>query len=103
MAQVPMTEGTDEEMAMTRSVLLHTIDSIMKMLHPFLPIVTEEICQTIDSSRSIVVSEWLESDENYKYPESKEGMAFLVDIIKSVRQTRSAVTSPLSRPIDIQI
>jgi len=103
MAKVPMTEGTDEEKAMTRSVLLHTLDSILKMLHPFMPFVTEEIYQTIDSSRSIVVSEWPVSDENHKYPESKEGMALLVDIIKSVRQTRSAVNSPLSRPIDIQI
>ncbi|WP_017549031.1 valine--tRNA ligase [Salinicoccus carnicancri] len=103
MAKVPMTEGTDEEKAMTRSVLLHTLDSILKMLHPFMPFVTEEIYQTVDSNRSIVVSEWPVSDENHKYPESKEGMALLVDIIKSVRQTRSAVNSPLSRPIDIQI
>ncbi|KKK35674.1 valine--tRNA ligase [Salinicoccus sediminis] len=103
MAKVPMTEGTDEEKAMTRSVLLHTLDSILKMLHPFMPFVTEEIYQTIDSNRSIVVSGWPVADENHKYPESKEGMALLVDIIKSVRQTRSAVNSPLSRPIDIQI
>src|SRR5699024_3684587 len=58
MAKVPMAEGTDEEKAMTRSVLLHTLDSILKMLHPFMPFVTEEIYQTIDSGRSIVISEW---------------------------------------------
>ncbi|WP_411841908.1 valine--tRNA ligase [Salinicoccus sp. HZC-1] len=103
MAKVPMTEGTDEEKAMTRSVLLHTLDSILKMLHPFMPFVTEEIYQSIEGDRSIVISEWPAPDEKYKYPESKEGMALLVDIIKSVRQTRSAVNSPLSRPIDIQI
>ncbi len=103
MAKVPMTEGTDEEKAMTRSVLLHTLDSILKMLHPFMPFVTEEIYQTIDGNRSIVISEWPVVDENHKYPASKEGMALLVDIIKSVRQTRSAVNSPLSKPIDIQI
>lgn len=103
MAKVPMTEGTDEEKMMTRSVLLHTLDSILKMLHPFMPFVTEEIYQSIESDRSIVISEWPVSDEKHKYPESKEGMALLVDIIKSVRQTRSAVNSPLSKPIDIQI
>ncbi len=46
MAKVPMTEGTDAEKAMTRSVLLHTLDNILKMLHPFMPFVTEEIYQT---------------------------------------------------------
>src|SRR5699024_12289891 len=94
MAKVPMTEGTEEEKHMTRSVLLHTLDSILKMLHPFMPFVTEEIYQTIDSGRSIVISEWPAVDQDHKYPESKEGMALLVDIIKSVRQTRSAVNSP---------
>src|SRR5699024_3082481 len=79
------------------------LDSILKMLHPFMPFVTEEIYQTIDSGRSIVISEWPAVDQDHKYPESKEGMALLVDIIKSVRQTTSAVNSPLSRPIDIQI
>src|SRR5699024_1561191 len=40
MAKVPMTEGTDEETHMTRSVLLYSLDKILTMLHPFMPFVT---------------------------------------------------------------
>ncbi|MCG1009188.1 valine--tRNA ligase [Salinicoccus sp. ID82-1] len=103
MAKVPMTEGTEAEKAMTRSVLLHTLDSILKMLHPFMPFVTEEIYQAIEADRTIVTSEWAKAHTHLSNPTSKDGMALLVDIIKSVRQTRNEVNAPLSKPIDIFI
>ncbi|HLR39544.1 MAG TPA: valine--tRNA ligase [Jeotgalicoccus sp.] len=103
MAKLPMTEGTDEEKNMTRSVLLYTLDKILKMLHPFMPFVTEEIYQTIEGDRSIVVSEWPTVKEELTDNDSKETMALLVDIIKAVRQTRNEVNTPLSKPIDIKI
>ncbi|CAM2961778.1 valine--tRNA ligase [Salinicoccus roseus] len=103
MAKVPMTEGTDAEKAMTRSVLLHTLDNILKMLHPFMPFVTEEIYQTIEPGRTIVTSEWAKAHTHLSNPTSEDAMALLVDIIKSVRQTRNEVNTPLSKPIDISI
>src|SRR5699024_4408765 len=49
MSKISLNEGTEEEKQMTRSVLLYTLDKILKMLHPFMPFVTEEIYQAIDS------------------------------------------------------
>ncbi|HJB78952.1 MAG TPA: valine--tRNA ligase [Candidatus Nosocomiicoccus stercorigallinarum] len=103
MSKISMNEGTEEEKQMTRSVLLYTLDKILKMLHPFMPFVTEEIYQAIDSSQSIVVSEWPTVDEALSNEESNHTMGLLVDIIKSVRQTRNEVNTPLSKPIDIKI
>lgn len=103
MSKISMNEGTEEEKQMTRSVLLYTLDKILKMLHPFMPFVTEEIYQAIDSSQSIVVSEWPTVDESLSNEESNHTMSLLVDIIKSVRQTRNEVNTPLSKPIDIKI
>lgn len=103
MSKISMNEGTEEEKQMTRSVLLYTLDKILKMLHPFMPFVTEEIYQAIDSSQSIVVSEWPTVDEALSNEESNHTMSLLVDIIKSVRQTRNEVNTPLSKPIDIKI
>lgn len=103
MSKISMNEGTEEEKQMTRSVLLYTLDKILKMLHPFMPFVTEEIYQVIDSSQSIVVSEWPTVDESLSNEESNNTMSLLVDIIKSVRQTRNEVNTPLSKPIDIKI
>lgn len=103
MAKVPMTEGTDEEKHMTRSVLLYTLDKVMKMLHPFMPFVTEEIHQAIEADSSIVTSEWPSVDDSHIYPQASKDMALLVEIIKSVRQTRNEVNTPLSMAIDIKI
>lgn len=103
MSKISMNEGTEEEKQMTRSVLLYTLDKILKMLHPFMPFVTEEIYQAIDSSQTIVVSEWPTVDEALSNEESNHTMSLLVDIIKSVRQTRNEVNTPLSKPIDIKI
>ncbi|MFD2829252.1 valine--tRNA ligase [Corticicoccus populi] len=103
MAKVPMLEGTDEEKHMTRSVLLYTLDKTMKMLHPFMPFVTEEIYQSIESNRTIVTSEWPSVDETLIYPQATNDMALLVEIIKSIRQTRNEVNTPLSKEININI
>lgn len=103
MAKIPMTQGSDKEQHMTRSVLLYSLDKILKMLHPFMPFVTEEIYQQINKDASIVVSEWPKTDESLSDDSAKEEMATLVDIIKSVRHTRNEVNTPLSKPINIYI
>lgn len=103
MAKIPMAQGTGQEQQMTRSVLLYTLDKILKMLHPFMPFVTEEIYQQINGEASIVVSEWPKVDESLSEHSAKKEMATLVEIIKSVRQTRNEVNTPLSKPIDIYI
>ena len=103
MAKVPMTDGTDAEKNMTRSVLLYTLDKILKMLHPYMPFVTDEIYQAITKDTSITQSEWPEVDEALNFYEAKEGMELLVSIIKSVRTTRNEVNTPLSKPIDIKL
>lgn len=103
MAKVPMTHGTDEEKQMTRSVLLYTLDKILKMLHPFMPFVTDEIYQTINKKTSIVVSDWPVVDEALSFDDASAEMELLVNIIKSVRTTRNEVNTPLSKPIDIKL
>lgn len=103
MAKVPMTSGSDSDKHMTRSVLLYTLDKILKMLHPFMPFVTDEIYQAITRDESIVVSDYPVVDESLSYDDAKLEMELLVAIIKSVRTTRNEVNTPLSKPIDINI
>ncbi|MCK1977035.1 valine--tRNA ligase [Jeotgalicoccus huakuii] len=103
MAKVPMTSGSDSDKHMTRSVLLYTLDKILKMLHPFMPFVTDEIYQAITKDESIVVSDYPVVDDSLSYDDAKLEMELLVAIIKSVRTTRNEVNTPLSKPIDINI
>ncbi|CAD2074859.1 Valine--tRNA ligase [Jeotgalicoccus aerolatus] len=103
MAKVPMNDGTEAEKQMTRSVLLYTLDKILKMLHPYMPFVTDEIYQTINTETSIVVSSWPTVDDSLTFEDASAEMELLVNIIKSVRTTRNEVNTPLSKPIDIKL
>ena len=97
--------GNDEEQKqVTRSVLSYTLDNIMRMLHPFMPFVTEKIWQSLPhEGDTIVKASWPEVRESLIFEESKQTMQQLVEIIKSVRQSRVEVNTPLSKEIPILI
>ncbi|ARJ49959.1 valine--tRNA ligase [Staphylococcus lutrae] len=104
MSKIPM-NGTDEgQKNVTRSVLSYTLDRMMRLLHPFMPFVTEHIWQALPhEGESIVTSAWPTVDESLVFAESKDVMEQLVEIIKSVRQSRMEVNTPLSKEIPIKI
>ena len=93
--------GEDEaQKQTTRSVLSYTLDRIMRMLHPFMPFVTEKIWQSLPhEGETIVKAAWPTVKEEFVFDESKQTMEQLVEIIKSVRQSRVEVNTPLSKSI----
>lgn len=51
-------EGSDKEKESRRQLLLHTLDKIIRVLHPFMPFVTEEIWQTAKKDNLLMVQSW---------------------------------------------
>ena len=75
---------------------------MMRMLHPFMPFVTEEIWQSLPhEGDTIVKAAWPTVKEEFSFKDSKQTMQQLVEIIKSVRQSRVEVNTPLSKAIPI--
>ncbi len=104
MSKIPMNSNDEEQKQVTRSVLSYTLDNIMRMLHPFMPFVTEKIWQSLPhEDDTIVKASWPEVRESLIFEESKQTMQQLVEIIKSVRQSRVEVNTPLSKEIPILI
>ena len=104
MSKIPMNGDDEAQKNVTRSVLSYTLDRIMRLLHPFMPFVTEHIWQNLPhQGESIVTSEWPTVNDALMFPESKDVMEQLVEIIKSVRQSRLEVNTPLSKEIPIII
>ncbi|REI00316.1 class I tRNA ligase family protein, partial [Staphylococcus felis] len=104
MSKIPMNQEDEIQKNVTRSVLSYTLDRIMRLLHPFMPFVTEHIWQNIPhDGTSIVTSQWPTVDQSLMFEDSKVVMEQLVEIIKSVRQSRLEVNTPLSKPIPIKI
>ncbi|MFC4403964.1 valine--tRNA ligase [Gracilibacillus xinjiangensis] len=104
MAKLPL-YGEDEEAKLTtRSVLAYVLDNTMRMLHPFMPFVTEEIWQQLPhEGESIVLSSWPTVKQELSNPEASHVMQQFVSIIRSVRNIRAEVDTPLSKEIPILI
>lgn len=104
MSKIPMNGADEAQKQTTRSVLSYTLDQMMRMLHPFMPFVTEEIWQSLPhEGGTIVKAAWPTVKEEFSFKDSKQTMQHLVEIIKSVRQSRVEVNTPLSKAIPIFI
>ncbi|MCG3412441.1 valine--tRNA ligase [Staphylococcus massiliensis] len=104
MSKIPMNGDDEARKQTTRSVLSYTLDQIMRMLHPFMPFVTEHIWQNLPhQGDSIVTASWPKVDTSLQFEDSKTTMEHLVEIIKAVRQSRLEVDTPLSKEIPIRI
>nr|MBN1228714.1 valine--tRNA ligase [Anaerolineae bacterium] len=97
--------GEDEaDKRRTRHILTYILDLCLRMLHPFIPYVTEEIWQHIPhEGETIMYAPWPEADEHYLDEEAETGMDLLMTLVKGIRNIRSEYKVPPSRAIEILI
>ncbi|WP_034671933.1 valine--tRNA ligase [Ectobacillus panaciterrae] len=104
MAKLPLYGEDETAKKTTRSVLAYVLESTMKLLHPFMPFVTEEIWQHLPhEGESITVAKWPTAREDLADSKAAEEMHLLVEIIRSVRNIRAEVNTPLSKKIQLYI
>ncbi|MDN7240336.1 valine--tRNA ligase [Planococcus sp. N028] len=104
MAKLPLYGEDEDAKKMTRSVLAYVLDNTMRLLHPFMPFITEEIWQNLPhQGESITVAAWPTVDESLSNQEESTSMKLLVDIIRSVRTIRAEVQSPMSKKVPLTI
>lgn len=83
-------------------VLNFVLGNAMKLLHPYMPFVTEEIyTHLINDGRSIMISEWPEYSEELNFAEDEAKMTVIMDAIRSIRNTRAEMNVPPSRKAKI--
>ncbi len=82
-----------------QAVLLQVLTSAMKLLHPFMPFLTEEIYQYLPGhEESIMISAWPEAEEARKDLDAEKNMSILFDAIRHIRQIRTDMqVSPKKR------
>lgn len=102
MAKLPL-YGEDEAAKLTtRSILAYVLDQTMRLLHPFMPFITEEIWQNLPhKGESITVATWPVVNEELTDHQAASDMKLLVEIIRSVRNIRAEVNTPLSKKINM--
>jgi valyl-tRNA synthetase len=84
-------DGADQ----TRQVLIFVLCDILKLLHPFMPFITEEIWSGLDSS-ILMTSDFPVFDERLVFDEEERNFAKIIDGIKAVRNRRTEMNVPPS-------
>ncbi len=95
----PRLYGADEESKLdAQRTLVWVLADVMKLLHPFMPFITEEIyCSLPVDDETIVTAKWPEYDEKLSFPEDERTMEVICAAIRSVRNVRTGMNVPPSR------
>ncbi|MGS0971923.1 MAG: valine--tRNA ligase [Candidatus Izemoplasmataceae bacterium] len=88
----------------TKSILAYVLLDIMKLLHPFMPFVTEEIYQNIPHlEESIMISSWPQAIDEFDDEASVESFKIVQELIRVVRNARAKYNVAPSKKLDIII
>jgi len=81
-----------------QQVLSYVLSNTLKLLHPFMPFITEEIWQSLPhEGESIVISDWPKADTTLEFPEDAARMELLMEALKAVRNKRTEMNIPPSK------
>ncbi|ALS26979.1 valyl-tRNA synthetase [Paenibacillus sp. 32O-W] len=95
--------GQDEEAKRaTQSVLAYVLDRTLRLIHPFMPFISEEIWQHLPhEGETITLAAWPTYDAAFEAPEAVREMELLMELIRAVRNIRAEVGAPMSRKVEL--
>jgi valyl-tRNA synthetase len=88
----------------TQSVLAYVLDRTLRMIHPFMPFISEEIWQHLPhEGETITLAAWPVYDPAFEDKDAVAEMNLLIDVIRAVRNIRAEVNVPMSKKIELLI
>ncbi|MBR2024319.1 MAG: valine--tRNA ligase, partial [Clostridia bacterium] len=98
-------KGTDAN-TVSQNVIVYVLENILKLLHPFMPFITEEIYTSLphfENKDSIMITSYPVSINEYDFTEELEIMERVIETIKAIRQRRTEMNVPPSRKAKVFI
>ena len=100
--------GTDEDAKLTaQNVLCYVLVTLLKLLHPFMPFITDEIYQALpkcDGAEDILMTaQWPEYTEALSFPAEESAMEAVMDLIRAIRARRAEMNVPPSKKAELMI
>ncbi|MDE5605164.1 MAG: valine--tRNA ligase [Eubacterium sp.] len=93
-------EGADT----AKAVLVYVLTGILKLLHPFMPFITEEIYQALPhDTESIMISEWVKYDEALNFSAEESEMEKIMTAIRAIRNRRAEMNIPPSKKATVYV
>ncbi len=87
-----------------KNILVYVLTGIIKLLHPFMPFITEAIYQSLPHDESsICISKWLSYDEKMDFVDDTKDMEKVIDAIRAIRNRRNEMNIKPSRKANVYI
>ncbi len=100
LSKTSLASDDNEQKEASVYTLVYVFDAIVRMLHPFMPFVTEELFEILpDREESVCIAPWPEVNTAFDFVYCKEPFAYMIDIIKAIREVRATYT--IKRSIEI--
>ena len=101
--------GEDERSKVNaQNVLCYVLIETLKLLHPFMPFITEEIYQALphtaeDKGEFIMLQKWPEYRDELSFPQEEEAMGLIIDAITAIRARRNEMNVAPSKKVHYTI
>lgn len=103
LAKIRLQKGGEPTQCAKR-VLIYVMSNVLKLLHPFMPFVTEEIWQSLPhEGASIMVSDWPQYSDALNFSAEEEQMNMIMDAVRAIRNRRAEMNVPHSKRAKIYI
>ncbi len=103
-AKIRLNGGNEEGKKTAKAVLVYVMSNTLKLLHPFMPFITEEIWLALPhDGESIMISEWCKYDEALNFPAEEVAMERVMTAIKAIRNRRAEMNVPPSKKAKLYI
>ena len=104
LAKIRLQGENEAEKNTAKSVLVYVLTDILKLLHPFMPFITEEIYQAIPhNDEAIMISEWVRFDDSLSFSADEAEMERIMKAIRAIRNRRSEMNIPPSRKATVYV
>ena len=98
-------QGEDEDSKVrAQQVLCWVLTEMLKLLHPFMPFITEEIWQALPHEGDfLMMQNWPVSSESMNFPAEEKAMELIMDAIRAIRGRRSEMNVPPSKKAHLTV
>ena len=97
-SKIRLNSGDEKAAQTARDMLVYIMSNTLKLLHPFMPFITEEIWQTLThEGESIMISEWPVYKDEYDFSVEEQEMDRIMEAVRAIRNCRAEMNVPPSK------
>ena len=104
LAKIKLNSGDEQAAKTARAVLVYVFSETLKLLHPFMPFITEEIWQALPhNGETIMTSKWPEYSTDLAFETEEQNFQIVMDAIRAIRNRRNEMNVPPSKKAKVVI